>query len=144
MLLVDRLIGLASPAAALRRGIRLFERGRAAAAFPLLTRLGPGRLAEAEYRIARCYLEGSGVPPSRAEGARWLETRGEPWLGRSPGIARCSLCARPCETGRIAGSPTGCSRPTRPHEPDFASALKWARKAAEAGDAKGQALLGYI
>src|SRR5205807_4523458 len=30
------------------------------------------------------------------------------------------------------------------HEPDFASALKWARQAAEAGDAKGQALLGYV
>ncbi|WP_245523959.1 SEL1-like repeat protein, partial [Mesorhizobium sp. M2D.F.Ca.ET.223.01.1.1] len=27
---------------------------------------------EAEYRVARSYLEGSGVPPSRSEGARWL------------------------------------------------------------------------
>ena len=66
MLLVDRVIGLASPAAALRRGIQLSERGRAAAAFPLLTRSANAGLAEAEYRVARCYLEGSGVPPSRA------------------------------------------------------------------------------
>jgi TPR repeat protein len=31
-----------------------------------------------------------------------------------------------------------------PVEPDFATALKWARQAAEADSAKGQALLGYI
>src|SRR5438552_15460045 len=73
MRLVDRLIGLASPAAALRRAIRLNERGRAADAFPLLTRSARAGIAEAEYLVARSYLEGAGVPPSRAEGARWLE-----------------------------------------------------------------------
>src|ERR1700676_3108141 len=73
MLLVDRLIGLASPEAALRRAVRLGERGKAAQAFPLLTRSARAGIAEAEYRVARCYLEGAGVPPSRAEGVRWLE-----------------------------------------------------------------------
>ena len=69
---VDRLLGLASPAAALRRAIRLSEQGRLADAFPLFSRAAKAGLAEAEYRVARCYLEGTGVPQSRAEGARWL------------------------------------------------------------------------
>ena len=31
-----------------------------------------------------------------------------------------------------------------PGEPDFASALKWARPVAEAGSAKAQAVLAYV
>ena len=67
------LIGLGSPAATLRRAVRLSEEGKAAEAFPLLARVAKTGNAEAEYRVARCYLEGSGVPASRTEGARWLE-----------------------------------------------------------------------
>ena len=37
MLVIDRLVGFASPAAALRRAVRLSEQGKVAAAFPLLT-----------------------------------------------------------------------------------------------------------
>jgi TPR repeat protein len=67
------LIGLGSPAATLRRAVRLSEEGKVAEAFPLLARAAKAGNAEAEYRVARCYLEGSGVPASRVEGARWLE-----------------------------------------------------------------------
>ena len=35
-------------------------------------------------------------------------------------------------------------RTDAPAEPDFDAALKWARQAAEAGSAKGEALLGYV
>ena len=73
MLVLDRLIGLASPEAALRRAVRLSEQGKVAAAFPLLTRSAKAGIADAEYRVACCYLEGAGVPASRIEGARWLE-----------------------------------------------------------------------
>ena len=73
MLLLDRLIGLASPEAALRRAVRLSEQGKAAEAFPLLTRSAKAGIADAEYRVACCYLEGAGVPASRIEGARWLQ-----------------------------------------------------------------------
>ncbi len=59
------LIGLGSPAATLRRAVRLSEEGKAAEAFPLLARVAKMGNAEAEYRVARCYLEGSGVPASR-------------------------------------------------------------------------------
>src|ERR1700751_4954080 len=73
MLVIDRLIGLASPEAALRRAVRLSDQGKAAEAFPLLTRWAKAGNAEAEYRVACCYLEGAGVPASRIEGARWLQ-----------------------------------------------------------------------
>ena len=64
MLVLDRLIGLASPEAALRRAVRLSEQGKAAEAFPLLTRSAKAGIADAEYRVACCYLEGAGVPAS--------------------------------------------------------------------------------
>jgi TPR repeat protein len=73
MLVLDRLIGLASPEAALRRAVRLSEQGKVAEAFPLLTRSAKAGIADAEYRVACCYLEGTGVPASRIEGARWLQ-----------------------------------------------------------------------
>jgi hypothetical protein len=44
---VDRLIGLGSPAAALRRAIELIEQEKFAAAFPLLTRAAKAGIREA-------------------------------------------------------------------------------------------------
>ena len=73
MAVVDRLIGFASPAAALRRSIQLKDQGRLAEAFALLAVAAKAGIPDAEHRVARCYLEGTGVPPSRSEGARWLE-----------------------------------------------------------------------
>src|ERR1700740_3350334 len=68
-----RLLAPVSPTAALRRAVRLAEQGDVKNAFPLLTRAARAGIAEAEYRVGRCYLEGAGVPPSRPEAARWLE-----------------------------------------------------------------------
>jgi TPR repeat protein len=59
MVVVDRLIGLASPRAALRRSMRLREKGRVAEAFRLLSVAAKAGIADAEYRVARCYLEGA-------------------------------------------------------------------------------------
>src|SRR5215467_7894253 len=73
MALLDRLFAGMSPTAALRRGLKLTEQGDLKQAFPLLTRAARAGIAEAEFRVGRCYLEGAGVPPSRTEGARWLE-----------------------------------------------------------------------
>src|SRR2546423_5003030 len=132
MLVLDRLIGLASPEAALRRAVRLSEQGKATQAFRLLTRSAKAGIADAEYRVACCYLEGSGVPASRIEGARWLERA----AGRGHAEAQ-TLLAGLCVHG-LAGNVNG-NRPERlfaeeePSEPDFAAALKWARPAAETG-----------
>jgi uncharacterized protein len=143
MLVLDRLIGLASPETALRREVRLSDEGKVAEAFPLLTRSAKAGIADAEYRVACCYLEGAGVPASRIEGARWLQ--------RAAGhghVEAQTLLGGLCVHG-LAGDLSG-DRPERlfaeegPGEPDFPSALKWARPAAEAGSAKAQAVLAYV
>src|SRR5271168_1822274 len=73
MALLDKLIGGFSPAASLRRGIQHQEQGDARAAFALFSRAARANIPEAEFRVGRCYLEGSGVPPSRTDGVRWVE-----------------------------------------------------------------------
>src|SRR3954447_24534830 len=73
MALLDKVLTPFSASAALRQAIRLTEKGDRRAAFPLLARAARGGLAEAEFRIGRCYLEGAGVPHSRGNGVRWLE-----------------------------------------------------------------------
>src|SRR5215469_2905057 len=73
MALLDRVRAKFSPTAALRRGVQLSEQGDIKQAFPLLTRAARAGIAEAEFRLGRCYLEGAGVPSSRVEAVRWLE-----------------------------------------------------------------------
>ena len=70
---LDVILSPFSAAAALRRAVRLTDKGDRRAAFPLLARAARAGIAEAEFRIGRCYLEGTGVPPSRGNGVRWLE-----------------------------------------------------------------------
>src|SRR6202035_4073629 len=74
--ILDQLAGLVSPELAFRRAVRLSERGKTTEAFPLMAVAAKAGIADAKYRIARAYLEGAGVPPSRAEGRRWLERAG--------------------------------------------------------------------
>lgn len=71
--LFARLTGWVSPPPAkLRRAKRLIEGGERAAAFPLLAAAARAGIAEAEFLVARAYLEAGGVPPSGAEAVRWL------------------------------------------------------------------------
>jgi TPR repeat protein len=143
--MAHRLFGFGSPAAALRRAVRLSEEGKAAEAFPLLARAAKAGNAEAEYRVARCYLEGSGVPASRAEGARWLERA----AGRGH-IEAQTLLAALCVNGLADLRPAGEGQADRlfiaeqQAGPDFESALRWSRRAAEAGSPQGQAMLAYV
>jgi uncharacterized protein len=73
MSVVDRVIGLVAPAAALRRAIRLSEQQKFTEAFPLFATAARAGIPDAEFRVAQCYLQGTGVPLSQAEGAHWLE-----------------------------------------------------------------------
>ena len=68
----DRLIAFTSPAAAYRRGLRFSREGDDARAFDNFVRAARAGLAEAQYRVARCYLEGLAVPRSRTHGLHWL------------------------------------------------------------------------
>ena len=116
-----------TPRAALRKGSRLAEEGRMAAAFRLYARAARAGLAEAEFRVARCYLEGSGVPPSRAEALRWLERAATQGLVEAQ-VQLASLFVQGLATAATAGTPTE-GRPAaslfsgnEPHAPDFKAA----------------------
>ena len=149
MAIYDRLLSLVSPKAALRRGIKLNKAGRFGESFPLLAVSARAGIPEGEYQVARSYLEGAGVPPSRAEGARWLQR------AASHGIVEAqSLLAALCLNGLIkapGGATSTGERPTElfveaeaTAESDFETAFVWAQRAARAGCGKGQALLGYV
>jgi uncharacterized protein len=146
MSVIDRILAFTSPAASLRRAIRLHERGRGADAFPLFARAAKAGISEAEYRVARSYLDGSGVPPSRTEATRWLKRAAAHGNVEAQvllsvlyiqGWAVDTDDQDAGETSRLFAGETLTG-------PSFPSAEKWARKAAAAGSADGQALLGYV
>ena len=145
----QRVRALLSPDAALRRANELAARDQHAEAFPLYVRAARSGLTEAEYRVGRSYLEATGVPRSRVEGIRWLETA----AGKNHIEAQSLLAALymhglggPSEAGGMAAEPKtrGLFASNETQEPDFVTAARWARMAAEAGSADGQAVLAYI
>ena len=147
MAILDRLIGGISASAALRRALTVSDKGEVKRAFPLFARAARAGIAEAEFRLARCYLEGTGVPHSRPQGVRWLERAANQGFVEAQvllatlslhGIVASSGDGGPASLFDTPGGGTGSN------EPDFATAEKWARRAADAGSADGQALLGYI
>jgi TPR repeat protein len=147
---VGQFFGRGSPAAALQRAKDLRDVGRAAEAFPLLARAAKAGLAEAEYGMAQCYLEGSGVPPSRPEAVRWLKTAAEhEYLDAQVLLSSFYLqgFANEANASPASGSQIDqlfASDEPETSSPDFESGALWAQRAAEAGSAQAQALLGYI
>src|ERR1700722_2136886 len=138
MALFDWLLASTSPAAALRRGLKLTEQGDLKQAFPLLTRAARAGIAEAEHRVGRCYLEGAGVPASRTEGARWLErAANQGYVEAQAQLATLSIHGLLNGIGSDAGGAAKLFASNTAAEPDFETGIKWARKAAVAGSADG-------
>src|SRR5262245_29633682 len=134
-----------SPASALRRGVRLSEEGKAQEAFQLLARAAKAGLPEAEYRVARCYLEGIGAPPSRSEGARWLErAAAHGYINAQTLPAALSVHGLAARKGAAKRQPDSLFGGDGQAAPDFEQALTWAQRAAEAGSPQGQAMLAYV
>src|SRR5205085_299103 len=77
MTIVDKLIGRVAPERAMRRAERLSGQGQQTQAFEALAAAARAGSADAQFRIALCYFEGTGVPASRHEGARWLTQAAE-------------------------------------------------------------------
>src|SRR5579871_901896 len=149
MALLDRLLATTSPSAALRRAHRLTEQGNVKQAFPLFTRAARAGIAEAEFRVGRCYLEGAGVPHSRTEGARWLErAANQGYVEAQAQLATLSIHGMLSPGGTaerpVSGSAANLFAGNTAIQADFETGIKWARKAASAGSADGQAVLGYI
>jgi TPR repeat protein/Flp pilus assembly protein TadD len=141
----DAVLAVFSPGAALRRGAALMAVGKPGPALRAYARASRAGLGEAEYRIARCYLEATGVPRSRAEGARWLEK-----AARRGHVQAQVLLAMICLHGRVGEAVPGTNAATRLFNPpdmaktDYVRAMHWARMAAKAGSGEAQAVLGFI
>lgn len=144
-----------SPQRTFARGEALAAQGKLVEAFSEFARAAEANLPEAALRVARCYLEGKGVPPSTREGARWLERAAEAGLAEAQALlAALYLRGIPAGTAGAVASEALELASVRPAAalfasneaaaPDFERALCWARQAAENGSADGQALLGYI
>ena len=67
--LFDRLKSAVFASARLRRAIRKMEQGRPDRGFPILSRLAQRDVVEAQFRVGRAYIDGAGVPVSRATAA---------------------------------------------------------------------------
>jgi uncharacterized protein len=141
--LLERVQAVFSPTAALRLGATLMAAGKTGPAFQLYARAGRTGLAEAEYRVGRCYLEGVGVPPSRAEGIRWLELAAR--HGHVEAQSQLSLIY----LHGTAGAPDPKSGASLFDfsdiaDPDYVTATRWAHIAAEVGSGEAQAVLASI
>jgi TPR repeat protein len=142
---LTRLQSLWSPRAGLRLALEWGEGGRWDRAFPLLARAAAAGLAEAQYRVGRCYLEASGVPASASEAARWLRAAAEQGFVEAQALlATIYLRGLGADDGIAAATLTRPRGAAQVGAPDFAAARLWAERAAEAGSADGQALLAYI
>ncbi len=131
----------------LRWASRLQARGRGRKAFDICVRLADAGNIEAAYRVGRAYVEGSVVPLSRADAARWLEIAAD----RGHAAAQAMLAElhlhgliQSSHAGTTTNHAAGVFDANATGEPDFVEALRWARRSAETGSAAGQALLGFI
>src|SRR5438477_3815183 len=135
MAILDWLTGLALPAVALRRAVQLSDSGKPAEAFPLMARAARAGIPEAEYRVARSYLEGSGVPPSRTEGSRWLRRAANHGSTDAQSLLAALYVGGlvPAETDGAGADSERLFKRDSSGDPDFESAFALATKAAEAG-----------
>ena len=146
MSVIDRIVSTGSPMAALRRGDLLDEAGEYRRAFALFSRAARAGLPEAQFRVGRAYLKGTGVPVSRRDGAAWLERAAQAgWVEAQTLLATLylyGLAGRKPKT-QVSG-PLFARAGAAQDEPDYPEALRWARMGADGGSPEAQALLGYI
>ena len=144
---LDRVQAVFSPTAAVRRAAALIAVGKPGPAFRLYVRATRSGLAEAEYQVGRCYLEGVGVPLSHAEGVRWLEQAGH------HGHVEAQLLLAVLYLHGVANprAPKAHSQAAailftanETTDPNYITAAHWARMAAENGSAEAQAVLAFI
>ncbi len=127
---------------ALKRAERQLAKGNQSAAFQSFGRAAKAGDIEAQYRVGRAYLDGTGVPMSAREAANWFEkaaSRGHP-------DAQARLAAILMQ-GLLQGAPPGGSslfQVAAVPGPDFKAAAMWARRAADSGSPDGMAILATI
>ncbi len=131
------------PNAKLRRAATLSDAGRAARAFAILAPLARRGVPEAQFRVARAYLEGQGVPPSHSDAMQWCERAAQAGLVEAQSLlAALHLTgaeASPSGSGLFPATQAGAGA-----REDADAALRWASRAAKGGCADAKALLGYL
>ena len=147
------LFGLfSSPKSDLRDALALIAQNKRAAAFKKLGRAAQAGLPEAQYQIARSYLEGSGAPGSVMEAKRWLERAAEAgFVPAQSMLAAFFVQGVPIEApdaapGMLAGTVSAnlFGRANVQAAPDFDQAAHWAARAADGGSFEAMALLAYL
>ena len=128
------------PPAQLACARRLTVRGAHRAAFRLLASAAKANLPAAWHELGRAYLLGHGVPSCPTEALSWL--------------TKAAVAGEPAAQSLLASLALQGIAPTAPQglfgtgnifaEPDFQKAKEWALRAADAGFAEAQALLGFL
>jgi len=146
MAVLDKIATKLMPSRALRRGLELAEANKPAEAFSMIAAAARAGVPEAELRIAQFYLEGEGVPVSRAEAARWLRRASDKGNAQAQALlAGLYMTGLNLQAGD--GSPSHSDQLFEQDvagDPDFTAAHALAVKSAEGGSPNGQALLAYI
>ena len=144
MALSGRLAAALLPAVALRRALAQAEAGQLREAFPALARAArrghaDAQYADAHYWVGRAYLEGQGVPHSRADAQHWLTQAATAHHTQAQTLLATIYVSGTAKDGAdlfVGGAPGGVPDPDR--------AKHWAELAAGAGSADAKALLAYL
>ena len=112
-----------SPAARLRQALQRAEGGELARGLPGAGQGGANAaIAEAQFWVGKAYLDGPGVPPSRATAAHWLRARGHRGQVEAQSVLAALYLTGAAKAA--AGRRSGCSPTTGGAEPDFEQALR--------------------
>ena len=102
---------------------------------------------EAEYTIAKCYIDGAGVPSNHREGLYWLQRSADQGYIEAE-LLMASMALNGLRLPDIMGNESrrhdGREDRFFPSEPDYEKAMHWAKLASAQGSAKADALVGYI
>lgn len=136
---------LGNPAERMVYGMRLATAGKHNAAVRQFISAARAGLAAGQCKLGHCYLEGRGIIPNLGAALRWFRRaalQGDP-------DAQTMLATLALQGARIDPLDQGsrlfdASAWRDGRSPDYIAALHWAERAASAGYAAAQALLGYI
>ena len=144
--LIRRVQGGLFPDVAMRQAFAAAEAGKLQDVFPVLAKAAQKGQARAQYWVGKAYLEGRGVPRSRASATQWLTRAGEAGDKDAQAVlAALYLTGASKASGATAQQGVASVfADDGATEPDFERALHWAKPAADAGSADAQALLGYL
>ena len=131
------------PGFAAARGERLFQARRYQEAFSLWAAAAHGGNAQAEFSLAKCYMDGIGVPVSHREGMVWLRKSADHG-NRDAQLLLASILASGLVLREHAASGAAAFSQDlfEAGEPLHAEALHWARQAGD--DPRAYALAGFI